>query len=256
MSATLHRVWVIARHETRVLRRDSASVLAVTVLPVLALAFVTPATEPLAQRRFGGEASGAEIAAPAVAVIFVMVLVGVSGWNVYQERVWRTWDRVRLTPARPVELLVGILLPTLVLLALQLALVFLASAVLFDLRVRGSTVALVLVCAAFAIAAAATGLAVVAWARTVQEVNTFTHLGALAMAGLGGALTPLDLLPGWVGAVAPCLPSYWAVKGFHAVIVEGAGLADVAGRVGALLAFALAFGAVGLAGFRSARWRG
>ena len=251
----LRRVGTIARHEVRVLRRDSASVLAVTILPVVALAIFVPALEPLAEETRGRAATGAEIAAPGVVAIFSVVLVGVSAWNVYQERVWRTWDRLRLTPARPAEVLAGVLLPCLGLLAVQLCLVYGAATTIFDLRVEGSLGGLAVVAATFSLAVAAMGIALVAWARTVQEVNTFTHIGAITLAGLSGALTPVDRLPGWVGAIAPALPTYWAIEGLSEVI-DGASLADVGDRAAVLVAFALLFAAIGIAGFRRGRWHG
>ena len=51
-------------------------------------------------------------------------------------------------------------------------------------------------------------------------------------------------------AAAPLVPTYWAMRGFRSVAVDGAGLADVALVVGVLTAFTVGFLVVALLRFR------
>ena len=67
---------------------------------------------------------------------------------------------------------------------------------------------------------------------------------------LGGALTPLATLPGWAQAIAPAVPSYWAMKGYQAVIIGGGGVGDVTSSVGMLLVFSVVFGVIARIFFR------
>ena len=41
---------------------------------------------------------------------------------------------------------------------------------------------------------------------------------------IGGALVPLSVLPQWAKTIAPLTPTYWAMRGFRSVILDGAGL--------------------------------
>jgi ABC-2 type transport system permease protein len=81
--------------------------------------------------------------------------------------------------------------------------------------------------------------------RNQAEFNAFAYLGALVMAGLGGALTPFETLPGWAQTIAPLTPTYWSVRGFEAVILDGGGIADVALELAVLALFAAVLATVG-----------
>jgi hypothetical protein len=85
------------------------------------------------------------------------------------------------------------------------------------------------------------GFMLLSLCRSVIQLNAITNAGAMLLGGLGGALTPVELLPGWAQAVAPAAPTYWAMQGFRAVTMENGGMADVARPVGVLLAFTAAF---------------
>ncbi len=69
-------------------------------------------------------------------------------------------------------------------------------------------------------------------------------------ATLGGALTPLNVMPGWVQAIAPSMPTYWAMRGYRSVILEGSGFSAVLFPVVILAVFTLAFAVVAVFRFR------
>ncbi|MGW5617243.1 hypothetical protein [Streptomyces sp. NPDC003877] len=83
------------------------------------------------------------------------------------------------------------------------------------------------------------------------ELNSISGVCGLAFAALGGGLVPLSAPPGWVDSVAPAFPTYWVVRGLHAVVLERGGLADVALPAGALLAFTALFALLTTARFRA-----
>ncbi len=94
------------------------------------------------------------------------------------------------------------------------------------------------------------GMALSAFAATVQQLNSIANLGAMICAGLGGALTPLSTLPGWARALAPVTPSYWALRGYRTAIVESHGSGDAFLAAGVLAGFALVFTVLFLLRFR------
>jgi ABC-2 type transport system permease protein len=70
--------------------------------------------------------------------------------------------------------------------------------------------------------------------------------GMVLFGAIGGALVPLSVLPGWARAIAPVTPTYWVMRGFRAVILDGRGLGAVAGPVVVLLSMAALFAVVAL----------
>jgi ABC-2 type transport system permease protein len=83
-----------------------------------------------------------------------------------------------------------------------------------------------------------------------MQLNALGNLGALLLAGLGGALTPIPSLPAWARAIAPGTPSYWAMRGFRSVVLDGAGVGAVLLPSAMLLAFAAGLGTVAATRFR------
>ncbi|MCS0639629.1 ABC transporter permease [Streptomyces sp. LP05-1] len=245
------RIVALVRQDLRLQLRDPAPLVVRTAMPLLLMGFMQPLFRTALRADRVAGATGAEQAVPGMAVMFTFFLVNLVGFAVFREHGWRTWDRLRAGPARPAELLAARVVVPLGVAVLQLAVVFLAGGLLYDLRISGSWPALVAVGAALALCVVMFGMALVSLCRTVNQLAVFANLAALLFAGLGGALTPLSALPDWARPLAPGMPSYWAMRGFNAVIIEGGGAAAVLLPVLVLLGFSAGFAAVTLVFFRS-----
>jgi ABC-2 type transport system permease protein len=115
---------------------------------------------------------------------------------------------------------------------------------LYDLHISGAPLALAATAAAFSLCVVSMGLALLAICKTLMQMNALANLGAIVLAGLGGAIAPSSALPGWASSIAPATPSYWAMRGFRSVILDGGGFSEVALPMAVLLGFAVAFSAV------------
>jgi ABC-2 type transport system permease protein len=73
----------------------------------------------------------------------------------------------------------------------------------------------------------ALGVRISAMGLNVAQFNAANNIVTMVLAGLGGALVPVSLLPGWLQPVAPLTPSYWVMRGCRQVIVQGHGLTGV-----------------------------
>lgn len=252
MADAFGRIGGIARHDLRVLRGDPAFLVVFTLMPLAYMAFTKDAFgAALAATNPGTDVNGAEQVVPGAAVIFSGFLVGNLGFAVLREHGWKTWDRLRASHLSTAELLVGKSVVPLLSLAFQLVVLLGGGAALFDLNVAGSWAALVAVAVALAVMEVALGFALLAICRSVMQLNAATNVGAMLFGGLGGAVTPVDALPGWAQAVAPFTPAYWAMEGFTNVIIDGGGAADVAGPIAVLLGFTVAFAALSAVRFRA-----
>jgi ABC-2 type transport system permease protein len=61
---------------------------------------------------------------------------------------------------------------------------------------------------------------------------------------------PINVLPGWARAVAPATPTYWAMRGFRSVILDGTDTSGVLLPVAVLLAMSAVFAVISVAKFR------
>jgi ABC-2 type transport system permease protein len=244
------RALAICRHEFRVLLRDPTFLIVMIGMPVVVMAFVSKVFRFALADEGYQNVTGAEQAVPGVTVMFTFFLVGSVGFVFFREHGWGTWERLRASRARPLEIMVGKCLPVLAHAAVQQTVLFGLGAALFGLRVSGSIVALVLVAAAFAVCLITLGVAVTSLCRTANQNNAVSNVGAMLMAGLGGAIAPISALPGWARVIAPGTPSYWAMRGFRSVILDGGGLPAVVPSVVAMLLFAAGFTVFSLYRFR------
>jgi ABC-2 type transport system permease protein len=243
-------VLALIRHNLLLERRNLQTVVFAVAMPLVLIAFTRTVYRPVLVGEGYAGAEGTEQAVPGMAVMFALLLIGTVGFRIFEEHAWGTWDRLRAGPVGPLVLLAGKLLPSLLVVALQQAVLFGAGVGLYGLQVAGSVAALVLVAGALTLCVLAFGAAIAAFASNANQLNVLANLGGVALAGLGGALVPLSALPGWAEAVAPVTPSYWAMRGFRAVILDGDGAAGVIVPILVLLAFGTVFAVVAAARFR------
>jgi ABC-2 type transport system permease protein len=233
----------VARQTVRLLAREGDLVIVHLGLPVALVALATPLFEQ-------GTRRGANAAVTAVAVLFAFVTAGYLAGEFFREYAWNTFERLVASPASPAEILAGRGLPALGWLVAQQGLLFGVGVVVFGATVEGSPAALALVLTALAACATCFGVFLVAVAPSARHVNLFTNLGAVALAGAGGAVVPLSDMPGWLAAIAPALPSYWAARGIDAVVEDGGGTSAVLLPTAMLLGFGAVFLLVAARTFR------
>ena len=240
----------IVRHEFRVMFTDPSTLVFIVFLPLLMVALMKNLfAGALASAGFRG-ANGSEFAVPGIAVSFAAFGVAFAGFSFFRDHGWGTWDRLRASPATSVDIIVGKVLPTVVVTVVQLGLLFTLGGILFGFSISGSIPATALIIVVLALSLSAFGMAVTAVSRTMQQLNAIGSIGGFGMAMLGGAWVPVPSMPGWARAVAPFMPTYWAMKAFRIVILQGGGVSDIVVPLLTVTAFGVAFAVLAAARFR------
>lgn len=241
----------ITRVQLRILRRDPAFLVIMFGMPLIIMPILRQTVGLSLEAEGFDDATGAELAVPGQSVVFGFFVAGSVGFSVFREHGWKTWDRLRTSAASPTSLLAGFAIPWIIIhVAYQIALLVVGG-LFFGLDFSASLGADLLVILAFSFTAISLMLLSVASFRTVNQHQAIVNLGALVMGGLGGAIVPLEQLPGWAQAIAPATPTYWVMAGHRAVFLEDGGIADVALPVLVLTAFGVLFSSVGAKKFRS-----
>jgi ABC-2 type transport system permease protein len=217
------RSLAVARHELRLLRSNPGTLVLIVVIPFVLIPFLGPALE-LSDRAGQDDPTGAAHVVPGMALVGALFLLGNAGFSFFYEYGWGTWDRLRVTPARPVEIVVGKMLPRVAIFVAQFSLVLVAGRLLFEFRVDGSIVALGLVVLASAPSVVVLGIALAALCRTFDQFSALSDLAVAALVTLGGVIAPVSLMPDWARPIAPLTPTYWTMRGIRrAVLGEGLG---------------------------------
>ena len=116
--------------------------------------------------------------------------------------------------------------------------------VIFNLHIRGQAIALVPLVGAFSVCLVLLGVAVTAFCRTAQQAGSFSTAGMVLFGAIGGALVPISVLPHWARTIAPGTPTYWVMRGFRSVILDGRGLDAVMLPIVVLLSMSALFAVV------------
>lgn len=240
----------IIRHEFRVAFSDPSTFIFLLIMPLFMVALMRGLFARALESEGFSNANGSEFAIPGMAVGFAAFGVGFAGFTFFRDHGWGTWDRLRASPATSVDIVVGKVVPTISLTVAQLGLLFVLGGPLFGFEITGSILATALIIVVLALSLSAFGMAVTAISRTMQQLNAIGSVGAFGMAMLGGAWVPVALMPGWAQAIAPLMPTYWAMKGFRIVTLEGGGVWDIAEPLLVMGVFGIVFALFAAAKFR------
>jgi ABC-2 type transport system permease protein len=239
------RLRALVGHQFRIIGRNTEALIVHFVMPLVALVILAPMLKASLKLNGQHTSAGAELAVPAVVVLFSFVVVGYASAAIFHEQAWHTWERLRASAARTPELVLGKAIPYFVLLTAQMVLIFLVGFVALGMRLEHGWLDLLAVAGAYALCLASFGMLLVSIARNAQQINMITNIGSLLFAALGGAVVPIDQLPRWTQVIAPFVPSYWAVRGFHWATLDDGSRPAIA--AGALIGFAVLFFALAIA---------
>jgi len=163
-----------------------------------------------------------------------------------RERVEQTMDRMLASPASRTSIVGGKMLGVFLLGMVQFAVLYAFTKYVLHV-VWGSSFSAILLVATAEIAAV-TGLATLisSVAKTQRAVGGIGPLLIQIQAALGGAFFQIDILPKWIQPIRFVSVVGWAMEGWRAIQVQGAGIAGVMGPCLALFGMAALFFGVGV----------
>lgn len=228
-----YRLRALVRHNLILITSDPGPIIGYIVMPILMIT----AFRPLYLISHGAVNGTLQVTAGAI-TLFSLITINMSGQALLNERSWRTWDRLRATPANGIELVLGKMIPFYLLLLGQQAALLLYSVLVFQLSADGLDAAVAIV-VTWAAAVLAMGSLLASLVRTHGQLSMITDIGAITVTVLGGGLMPVQDLPGWMRPLAPFSPGYWAISGYKAAFTGRYG-APLLVPAGALLLVAAA----------------
>ena len=180
-------------------------------------------------------------------LLMVGVEVGVAMLLLRQRGVWK---RMRAAPLSRGLLLGSRVASSAVTSMATLIILFTFARVVFGVRIQGSMLGFVGVCAAFSLMTAAFGLLIATFGRTAEATRGLAILVTLLMVMLGGAWVPTFVFPKWLRTITVVFPTRWAMDGLDAVTWRGLGFSAVALQISLLFGCAVVFGALAAMRFR------
>ncbi len=211
---SLLRTGALVRHNTMLLLREPGPLASRLLMPLVAVLVF----EPLYKAAMAGNSSaGAGQAVAGMLVLFSLLALSIVGTSILAERSWHTWARLRATPLRAEELLLGKALPAWVALLVQQAVILGFGRLVLGMRVADiGLLALSVVGWSTTLLCVGTALGTVL--RSQAEFSAVQDIGSFLCTALGGALVPLAAMPGWARHLAPASPAYWAMSALRGAV--------------------------------------
>jgi len=146
-----------------------------------------------------------------------------TAMSVAREREQGTFDQLLVTPFRPVEIMVGKALPSMLVGMVQATLILLVAQLWFRIPFAGSFFTLYVALSLFVLASTGIGLLTSSVSATMQQAMLFSFLIMMPFALLSGLATPISSMPEVLQYLTLVNPLRYAIDIARRVYLEGAG---------------------------------
>ena len=174
-----------------------------------------------------------------VGMLSLGVALMITALSVARERELGTFDQTLVSPATPVEIALGKLLPPLVVALVQTTLYLLIVTWLYGVPFRGNLLIFYAAVLAFAAACAGVGLCVSSLVYTQQQAFLGAFALLLPFSLLSGFATPVENMPVWLQFITTINPLTHMLRLMQGTFLKGASLGSMAHELERLLEIAL-----------------
>ncbi len=183
-------------------------------------------------------------------VVLTMTLVIITALAITRERERGTMENLLSTPVRPLEVMVGKIIPYVVVGYIQVAVILLAARYLFQVPLSGSLP--LLLCASLPFIAANLGVGVTfsTLARNQLQAVQMAFFFFLPSILLSGFMFPFRGMPRWAQLVGEVLPLTHYLRIVRGILLKGNGLVEIAPELWPIGLFLLVSLGVGVSRYR------
>jgi ABC-2 type transport system permease protein len=210
-----------------------------------------PAVELRVHRRYNPEGVTSHNIVPGLlGTILTMTLVLMTGLAMTRERERGTFENLLATPALPLEVMTGKLVPYILIGLIQVSLIYLFGRWLFDVPMQGSLTLLYVVLLLFIAANLVLGITISSIARNQLQAVQMTIFFFMPSLLLSGFMFPFRGMPEWAQWLGNLLPLTHFLIVIRGIMLKGNSLPEMWPQIWPIAAFTLAVIAIGLAFYR------
>src|SRR3954469_25912727 len=183
-------------------------------------------------------------------VVLTMTMVVITALAITRERERGTMENLLATPVRPIEVMIGKILPYIAVGYIQVTLILLAARFIFGVPMVGN-LALVYAAAFLFIAAnLAVGITFSTLAHNQLQAVQMAFFFFLPSILLSGFMFPFRGMPEWAQAVGSYLPLTHFLRIVRGILLKGSGPAEISPEIWPLLLFLAVAMTVGVKRYR------
>jgi len=174
-------------------------------------------------------------------IVALVTMIGtlLTAQNIAREKELGTLEQLNVTPITRGQFITAKLLPFWILAILDLTLGLIVGRLLFGIPVEGSLFLLFGAAAIYLVVALSIGLFISTLVETQQQAMFVTFFIMLVYLLMSGLFTPIESMPEWVQALSQINPVRHFVTISRAVLVKGAGPAEIARPLSFLALFSV-----------------
>jgi ABC-2 type transport system permease protein len=211
----------------------------------------TPPVELRIHRRYNPEGVTAYNVVPGLlGVILTMTMVLMTGLAMTRERERGTFENLLATPATPLEIITGKIVPYILIGLIQVTLILLAARFVFAVPMHGNLALLYGVVLLFICANLTLGITFSSIARNQLQAMQMTFFFFLPSMLLSGFMFPFRGMPDWAQVIGNVLPLTHFLVLVRGILLKGNGADLLWGHVWPIVLFTVAVLALGLKTFR------
>jgi ABC-2 type transport system permease protein len=184
--------------------------------------------------------------APSMAIFFLMFSMMEGSRGILDEKLAGTLDRLMATPTSAMQIVLGKIGGTFLIGILQMAVLIIASSVLFQISWGTTVLGVVLVTVGVVAASTSLGTLIAAFATQPNQVQIVGTAISLIFAMLGGNFIQAELLPDWLQPISKLTLNRWAIDGFTDLTIGRVGVAGILPEAGVLFGMAILFFGLGV----------
>ncbi|MFC0470010.1 ABC transporter permease [Halalkalibacter kiskunsagensis] len=180
-------------------------------------------------------------------LFFAIYTILFSLMNVAEEKSMGTWNRIILSPLRKWQLYLGHLIYCFVIGYAQIVFVFLLFQFVFgfDLGDRFGTMLIIIACYTFSIVSL--GILLIGLVRTSQQLQAVIPILASAMAMLGGAFWPIEVVTNEIMlAISQGMPIFYGIDALKGASIYDRGVLSLGEPLSIMLLFGVVCMGVGI----------
>jgi ABC-2 type transport system permease protein len=170
--------------------------------------------------------------------------------SITRERETGTMENLLAMPARPVEVMLGKIVPYVGLGYVQVFLILIVAVVVFHVPVLGSLPLLLLALGVFIACNLAIGFTLSSIATTQMQAQQMAQFILLPSLLLSGFLFPFAGMPHWARMIGEVLPLTHIVRICRGVLLKGNGLPEILPNLWPMVLFAIVLGAIAMRSYR------
>jgi len=215
--------------------------------PLAELVPVQPPVDVRVHRRYNPEAITAYNIVPGlIGTILTMTMVLMTGLAMTRERERGTFENLLSTPALPIEVMTGKIVPYILIGLIQVSLIFAAALALFEVPMQGNLLLLYFVVLIFIAANLTLGITFSSIARNQLQAMQMTFFFFLPSILLSGFMFPFRGMPDWAQWLGSLLPLTHFLLLVRGIMLKGNALPELVPQIWPILLFMLVVIGIGL----------